>query len=390
MAEAADEAAVVAASAAAAHPLTGAMQDLAPLLDAIGEAQFVLLGENTHGTKEFYELRSTITRALIENKGFTVVLVEADWPATSRLNRYISNQGSMDQSVHDALADFEAFPRWMWRNNVIAQLAEDLRAHNCRRVGEAEMSEGIECGKWACKRCTFQEDIACFTCQLCGAPRMEGPSVNGHGAVSFYGMDLYSVHASARTVVEFLEIVDPDAAVRAQSHYALLDSFGTSGLHQYGRQVAFGGELSHMADEITNGLSSTLADVQRGNREEYATMLGPAELLDAEQSAQVVVNGEAYFRGLHEDGSVTSWNLRDQHMVATCMRLVEFHALHSADAGAPKIVIWAHNSHCGDASATELGVRDEWNLGQMLRASYGADNVFICGFGASCTARCSA
>jgi erythromycin esterase-like protein len=148
----------------------------------------------------------------------------------------------------------------------------------------------------------------------------------------------------------------------------------------YGHQVMPGGELAELAGTIQASLLSTLTELQRQNREAYALMLSPSELLNAEQCAQVVVNGESYFRELYTHTAVDTWNLRDQHFVQTALRLREYHT--AASGAPPKMVFWAHNSHVGDARATELGSRrQEWNLGQMIRSTFGTNNTFVCGFG---------
>ena len=207
-----------------------------------------------------------------------------------------------------------------------------------------------------------------------------------------------------------------------RARYAIFDAYADTNedidMKAYGRAVV-AGELAPMAESIQDGLASTLAELQSSCRAEYSLMLGPSECLDAEQNAQVVVNGESYFRGLYTDGSIATWNLRDQHFVQTVLRLVEYHqsmgdghapkcegtspkspsahnrhAAHYEYATHPLIiahvplhvhahrcVLWAHNSHVGDACATELGEREEWNLGQMMRTTFGRNNTFLLGFG---------
>lgn len=371
----------VASTAAAAYALRSDA-DYAPLMEAIGDSQFVLLGESTHGTAEYYAHRAAITKRLVETKGFSVVLIEGDWPAAYRVSRYISSEGSMDRSAHEALAGFAGFPSWMWKNERFASLVEELRAHN-----ERVRAEGTEATATlsalgdlrAAGASEEQLEVMGFTKAAIAA------ASEGRPEVVLYGMDTYSVNASARAVIEFLEIVDPDAAALTRSRYAVFEPFGDD-MKEYGRQVTCG-ELASRAEEIKADVASVLTELQQNARASYSLLLGPAELLNAEQNAQVVVNGEAYFRGLYESiGSVDTWNLRDQAMVQTCLRLVEY--CRAMNGGAtPKIVLWAHNSHVGDASATSMAVREEWNLGQMLRQTFGADcnadsgGVFLCGFG---------
>ena len=376
----------IAAAAAAAIPLpalTSNAERYAPILDAIGDAQFVCLGECTHGTKEFYKHRAAITKLLIEQKGFSVMLVEGDWPAGWRLDRYISAAESTDTSAEQALGGFEGFPRWMWRNSIIANLAEELRARNERlKTSNSEASEArdtIDAMRSAGATDDQLREMG-FTTEQLNAPPVGFDDGTGSPA-SFYGMDTYSVSASAKAVIEFLEIVDPEAASVARARYATLEGFGDE-MKKYGMAVVMG-ELKDKAIEIQEQIASVLADLQRQNRESYDLILGPAELLNAEQNAQVVVNGEAYFREMwqeHAGGGTNTWNLRDQHMVQTCLRLVEFHRMLN-DGRPPKVVLWAHNSHVGDASATNRAAGEEWNLGQMMRTTFGEENTFLVGFG---------
>ena len=357
-----------------AHP-----NDLAPLLAAIGDAQFVCLGESTHGTREFYELRAEITRRLVAEKGFSVVLVEGEWPAGSRVNRFISGV-SLDTSAEAALASFEGFPKWMWRNAPTARLAEDLRQHNARARAERREQDDARAALEAMRAGGATNEQL----EEAGLPRSlieAGPCDGRPTDASFYGMDVYSVNASAAAVLEFLDIVDPEAASSACARYSVLSEYGDD-MKRYGYESTRG-IMASRSDEIQSGLVQVLADLQRQNREAYALMMDPAELLNAEQNAQVVVNGENYFRGLWESdvGSVATWNLRDQHMVQTCLRLLEYHQTMGGTGGSVKMVLWAHNSHVGDATATELSVREEWNLGQMMRTTFGAEAVFLCGFG---------
>ena len=367
-----DEIDAIAAAAAAALPLHASDTDYTPLVDSIGDAQFVLLGECTHGTAEFYRHRAAITQALIEKKGFSIVLVEGDWPACYRLNQYVTSAESADSSAQRALQGFEGFPRWMWRNSITAELAEALRSRNTRvRAARAEHSEADSTVNSMRAAGATEEQLKEMGFSTDAAPPLE---------VSFYGMDTYSVNASAEAVIEFLEVVDPEAADRARACYSHVAPFGDD-MKKYGFSVVLG-ELRGLADTIQDDLLSTLAELQRQNRETYDLVMGPAELLNAEQNAQVVVNGESYFRGLFEEGGggVNTWNLRDQHMVQTCLRLVEFHQI-KCDGRPPKVVLWAHNSHVGDARATDRAAGEEWNLGQMMRTTFGEDSTYLVGFG---------
>ncbi len=300
----------VAATAAAAFALR-ADTGYGPLLEAIGDSQFVLLGESTHGTDEYYAHRAAITKQLVETKGFSVVLIEGDWPSAYRVSRYMGSEGSTDRAALEALASFEGFPSWMWKNERFASLVEDLRAHNERvRAESAEATNTLSAlaDMRAAGATAEQLEAMGFT------KAAITKATEGRPEVVLYGMDTYSVSASAEAVVEFLEIVDPDAAALARSRYAVFEPFGDD-MKEYGRQVTCG-ELASRAEEIRADVANVLTELQQNNRASYSLLLGPAELLNAEQNAQVVVNGEAYFRGLYESlGSVDTWNLRDQAMV---------------------------------------------------------------------------
>ncbi|MDB5396269.1 MAG: Erythromycin esterase [Rhodospirillales bacterium] len=306
----------------AAQPLRGEARDYDRLLERIGDARFVLLGEASHGTHEFYEERAKITRRLIEEKGFSAVAVEADWPDAWRASRYAQGDGS-DIDANEALADFRRFPTWMWRNTEVRDFIEWLRAHN------AALPDGAV-------------------------------------KTGFYGLDLYSLHASMKAVIQYLEQVDPEAAQKARARYACFDHFGPDP-QVYG--FLSGTDVSKSCEE---GVVRQLLELQRRT----AKAMEDKAAFYAEQNARVVKNAEHYYRSMFLS-DVSSWNLRDSHMVET---------LHQLDAhlslahGRTKFVIWAHNSHLGDARATQMGERGELNVGQLVRERYGRDNVVLMGF----------
>jgi erythromycin esterase-like protein len=309
----------------AARPLTGAAGDYDPLMDLIGDARFVLLGEASHGTHEFYRERAQVTKRLIEEKGFTAVAVEADWPDAYRINRYVRGAGD-DVDAEEALSDFRRFPRWMWRNTDVVEFVEWLRAHNNALSQSA-------------------------------------------GKTGFYGLDLYSLHASMKAVIQYLERVDPDAAKRARARYACFDHFGPDP-QVYGF-IAASDRSKSCRDEVV----SQLVELRR-RAAEYGRRDGGIaedELFYAEQNARLVKNAEEYYRSMFFE-EVSSWNLRDSHMVETLDAL----AAHlGRQDGQAKIVVWAHNSHLGDARATEMGQRGELNIGQLVREKYGRDAVLV-------------
>jgi erythromycin esterase-like protein/predicted phosphoribosyltransferase len=310
-----------------AHPLVGGADDYDPLLDLVGNARFVLLGEATHGTSEFYRERAVITRRLIEEKGFTAVAVEADWPDADRVNRYVRGV-SGDLDAVRALSDFQRFPTWMWRNTEVVELVRWLRAHNDRRPKEAVR-------------------------------------------VGFYGLDLYSLHASMRAVLEYLDRVDRVAADRARARYACFDHFGDD-TQVYGFAAGTGLARSCQEEVVTQLVELSRRRAAVPPRGDGAT--DRDELFTVEQNARLVKNAEAYYRSMFLE-EVSSWNLRDRHMTETLDTL----AAHLSRGGLPaKIVVWAHNSHLGDARATEMGARrGELNVGQLVRERHGDDAVLV-------------
>jgi erythromycin esterase-like protein len=308
-------------------PLSGTEHDYDRLLERIGDRRFVLLGEATHGSHEFYRERARITRRLIEEKGFTAVAVEADWPDAYRVNRYVLGKSSDDDPVA-ALAGFERFPSWMWRNTDVVEFVTWLRAHNDQQPGQAEMAR-------------------------------------------FYGLDLYSLRASMEAVIAYLDTVSPEAADQARTRYSCFDHVEGEGA-EYGQAV----HLDLMVP-CEREVVAQLVDLRSRAAELVARdgWVAEDELFFAEQNARLVHNAERYYRTMYE-GRVSSWNLRDQHMTETLIDL----ACHlDRLVGHAKIVVWEHNSHVGDARATELGARGEFNVGQLVRAGW-KDDAFLVGF----------
>jgi len=302
----------------AAVPMSGEQRDLAPLLSLVGDARFVLLGEASHGTHEFYRERAEITKALIEHKGFNAVAVEADWPDAYRVNRYVRG-GSADADAVDSLDGFKRFPTWMWRNADVVDFIGWLRAHNDEAAAQ----------------------------------------------VGFYGLDLYSLNASIDAVIEYLSAVDPEAAERARQHYGCFDFAGRD-VTEYPYVVRLGlheGCREEVVAELL-ALRRRAADYLRRDGVAAADAF-----FYAEQNALVAAYAEEYYRTMI-DTRVSSWNLRDRHMVRTLENL----AAHlERTAGTAKIVVWAHNSHLGDARATDMARRGEFNVGQLMRERRAAE-----------------
>ncbi|WP_067537029.1 erythromycin esterase family protein [Nocardia crassostreae] len=303
----------------AAVEAPGGVPPEAVLRQLIGDARIVLIGESSHGTQEFYAARAAITGWLISELGFGAVAAEADWPDAYRVDRYVRGLGE-DASPAHALSGFERFPAWVWRNTVVREFVDWLRLHN-----DAQRRRG-------------------------GVP------------AGFYGLDLYSLHRSMRCVIDYLEQVDPAAAHRAKRRYACFDRTSDDDGQAYGFAAAFGAGESCQADVVRQ-----LVDLQRNAAALTETHDGEAHF-DALRNAWSVRDAEAYYRAMFGD-RVSSWNLRDEHMAATLDALLR----HLDRPGAPaRIVVWAHNSHIGDARATEMAADGQLSLGQLIRERYGA------------------
>ena len=302
--------------------ISGEASDYTPLLDLIGDKRFVLLGEASHGSHEFYAERVRITKKLIIEKGFNAVAIEGDWPDAYRVNRYVTYQGH-DQNANEALSGFIRFPSWMWRNTVMVEFVDWLRNYN---------------------QSTHHTD----------------------SEIGFYGLDLYSLFTSIDEVIRFLRKYDAALAQQAKERYACFDRFGRDS-QRYGYAVGLGnGSLSCEDEVVTQFLEL--------NRLKPNQLSEP--FFSAQQNANLVKNAEQYYRSMFNSG-VSSWNLRDQHMMQT---LIEIDGYVSNKKLKPaKIIVWAHNSHLGDARATEMAVRGELNLGLLVRQRY-ANNAFLLGF----------
>jgi erythromycin esterase-like protein len=294
------------------------------LLDCIGDSEIVLIGEASHGTHDFYSLREKLTRRLIAEKGFRIVALEADWPDALRINRYVNGCGN-DKNANEALSGFRRFPSWMWRNTVMEEFIGWMKDWNDDR--------------------------------------------SGRDTAGIFGMDLYSMHTSMDAVLEYLDAVDPEAANRARHRYSCFEQFNGDP-QQYGYMTSSGG-----AEPCKAAVVKQLVEL-RERRMEWIRRDGKAaedEYFYAEQNARLVVNAEEYYRSMFM-GRRSSWNLRDQHMTGTLAALKSHFG-----KGDGKMVVWAHNSHLGDARATEMVVRGEVNVGQLMRQQFGS-RVFNIGF----------
>ncbi|HJU23618.1 MAG TPA: erythromycin esterase family protein [Casimicrobiaceae bacterium] len=298
----------------------GALDELAA---RAARASIVLIGEASHGTEDFYATRAALTRTLIADHGFRAVALEADWPDAFRVHRFVTGR-SDDKDALAALSDFRRFPAWMWRNETMRAFVDWLAEYNATRAM--------------------------------------------HERAGLFGLDLYSLFGSIESVLAHLDRVDPQAAARARQRYSCFEYFGDD-VHGYALAVAQG------ADSCEDEAVSQLVELRR-----HALLTLDAgdgaqdeEIFSAEQNARLIVNAERYYRAMYR-GRESTWNMRDRHMVETLGALRE--RFPGASEG---MVVWAHNSHLGDARATEMSARGEVNVGQLVRERYGRD-VYSIGF----------
>ncbi|MCZ4494636.1 MAG: Erythromycin esterase [Conexibacter sp.] len=308
--------------------LDGAADDYDELVARGVRARHVLIGEASHGTHEFYRERAELTKRMIVEAGVSAVAVEADWPDAYRVNRFVRGVGD-DGSPDEALSAFERFPTWMWRNTVVADFVGWLRDYNDRLP-------------------------------------------DGAAKVGFYGLDLYSLHASMTAVIDYLDRVDPEAAQRARERYACFDQFGHDP-QIYAYEAGIGGAEPCEAQAVQQLVELRERAAELAMRD---TGVEDDGHFYAEQNARLVVDAERYYRASFRGGA-ESWNLRDRHMAET---LEELAAHLERTGGRPaKVAVWEHNSHLGDNRATELGGTGQLNVGQLVRERHGGD-AFLIGF----------
>jgi erythromycin esterase-like protein len=295
--------------------------DLQPLFDRIGDARIVMLGEASHGTHEYYTWRSYITKRLIGEKGFNFIAVEGDWPDCYRLNRYVKNYVSSVKSAAKVLHEFNRWPTWMWANWEITALADWLEKHN----------------------------------RLLPQNKKAG----------FYGLDVYSLWESMESIMQYLQKTDPLALKTAEEAFSCFEPYREDEGHSYARASQFVPELCqnevvHLLKEIQRKLPTYNTDHEN--------------VFSAEQNALVTVNAEKYYRAMIEGGP-HSWNVRDRHMADTLSRLLKFHGETS------KAIVWEHNTHIGDARATDMVNEGMFNIGELARLAYPVQDVVLVGFG---------
>jgi erythromycin esterase-like protein len=295
--------------------------DLDPLYDAIGDARFVLLGEASHGTSEFYTWRAEISKRLIERHGFSFIAVEGDWPDCYRVNRYVKGMPESGKSALEVLHAFERWPTWMWANREVVSLVEWMHAHN--RTLPEERQAG------------------------------------------FYGLDVYSLWDSMRAVTEYLERIDPDLARTAIRAYNCFEPYAEDA-QEYARATAL----------VPTSCESEAVAVLRRLRERAPEFAGDGResYFNAEQNALVARNAEVYYRTMVRGGPA-SWNVRDLHMTETLDRLMAHHG------PASKAIVWEHNTHVGDARFTDMARAGMVNVGQVVREQHARDGVCLVGFG---------
>lgn len=295
--------------------------DLDPLMERIGEARIVMLGEASHGTHEYYTWRSHITQRLIKEKNFDFIAVEGDWPDSYRLNRYIKNYADAGKNAVDVLHAFHRWPTWMWANWEISALAEWLLKHNY--------------------------------------------ALPSNKKIGFYGLDVYSLWESMEAIMNYLKRVDPLALRVAERAFHCFEPYRKNEGQGYARASMFVADLCE--DEVVNLLREIRRKLPQYNTDHEA-------VLSAEQNAIIAVNAEKYYRAMIAGGP-HSWNIRDRHMMETLNRLLEFHGEDS------KAIVWEHNTHIGDARATDMTNEGMFNVGELARIEHHENGVVLVGFG---------
>jgi len=315
-----DETEVVSSIKQWAYPLQS-KNDLQPLFDRIGDARIVMLGEASHGTHEYYTWRAHISKKLIEEKGFNFIAVEGDWPDCYRLNRYIKNYSNAGKDAQEVLHQFNRWPTWMWANWEIAALAEWLNQYN------------------------------------------RNLAINKK--IGFYGLDVYSLWESMESIIQYLKNVDPKALKIAEEAYRCFEPYRYEEGQSYARASQFvptlcEQEVVHLLKEIRQKVPQYNSDYEN--------------VLSTEQNAFVALNAEKYYRAMIKGGP-HSWNVRDSHMADTLERLMQFHG---PDA---KGIVWEHNTHIGDARATDMSSEGMYNIGELARMKHHEKGVILVGFG---------
>ena len=300
--------------------------DLDPLLERIGDSRYVLLGEASHGTSDYYTWRAELSKRLIREKGFSFIAVEGDWPDCYRVNRYVKGYPDSGSSAREVLHAFERWPTWMWANDEIVDLTEWLRRYNEQR--------------------RLADDRK----------------------VGFYGLDVYSLWDSMRAVVDYLERIDPQLAAGAKRAYRCFEPYGEDEQEYARATYLVPTSCEDEAVTVLRALRDRAPEYEQDGREAY---------FNAEQNALVARNAELYYRTMVRGGS-QSWNVRDHHMVDTLARLMTDHRQLNSDA---KAIVWEHNTHIGDARFTNMANAGMVNVGQLVRQAHDDEGVVLVGFG---------
>lgn len=323
------------------NPLTTA-KDVDILMDRIGESQFVLLGEASHGTSEFYKWRSEISKRLILEKKFSFIAVEGDWPDCFRVNRFIKgfSNSSNNKNAYDVLNSFNRWPTWMWANKEMVELVEWLKEYDDTILDQQKLSTSID------------------------------------KQVGFYGLDLYSLWESMDAIINYLKKVDPSALNNAVNAYKCFEPYNKN-VEEYARATAF--VPQNCEDELIELLASMKSKHEVYSKDHHHNK--EEEYFNAEQNAITARDAEQYYRTMLR-GDVNSWNLRDTHMMDTLERLINFHQdqNNNTNKNKPKAIVWAHNTHIGDARFTDMNQSGMINLGQLVREKKGVDNTVLVGF----------
>lgn len=297
-------------------------EDLTPILDAIGDAKIVLLGEASHGTSEFYTVRAELSKRMIEEKGFTLIAVEGDWPSTQRINRFIKGYTEEQTNVKNVLKVFKRWPTWMWANEEIAEFVTWLKKHNEKK--------------------------------------------EANDKVGFYGIDVYSLWESLDEVITYLSKTDPNGTELAFAQKAL-SCFEPFNRHPETYALSSINISEACVDEVSKLLTSI-----RANEDNYKDP-GEADL-NLKINAMVAQNAEEYYRAMVRSDEL-SWNVRDEHMVEAINEIMDYHGKEA------KIIIWEHNTHIGDASATDMEEAGMVNVGKIIRQQNDREDVYAVGFG---------
>jgi len=317
--EAFNETEVISAIKQWSYPLES-KADLEPLFKYIGDARIVMLGESTHGTHEYYMWRAYITKRLVEEKGFRFIAVEGDWPDCYRLNRFVKGYDLDNKSAFKVLLGFGRWPTWMWANWEIVALADWLQKHN----------KGLPANR----------------------------------RVGFYGLDVYSLWESMENIMQYLKKTDPVALKKANEAFQCFEP--------YRKDETSYARASQLVPELCQTeVVELLMEIQR-KLPSYNT--DHENVFSTEQNAMIAVNAEKYYRAMIMGGP-HSWNIRDRHMIDTLDRLLKFHGNDS------KAIVWAHNTHVGDARATDMVDEGMYNIGELARMSHHENGVVLIGFG---------